>query len=295
MIHTLLVGDFNAHSPTWSPKDWISQTGAMWWIEDWATTQGLQLLSAPGVPTHWGENGARDHQPGLVQLSHMEWRDLHLSISKLGRLLRFQSCSTAYSCTHHPQQVMPSPKYWVQGFATDILVSKWEDWSCILDSLIHPTSALNSWEDINEQIDLLYVTINLACKEVMHKWGSALGFNAKWWNEDFRILAKQVQEATSGNKKNALASDLKHLITTPKWQWVDEYISSSCVWEVAAWRHGHKSSHIPTLRDGQGVTHFDHHSMVSMLVEQFFAEGEPIPTNFSDDPHWLEPHINFTH
>ena len=75
MIHTLLVGDFNAHSPTWSPKDWISQTGAMWWIEDWATAQGLQLLSAPGVPTHWGENGARDSTINLVWCNLAIWNE----------------------------------------------------------------------------------------------------------------------------------------------------------------------------------------------------------------------------
>lgn len=36
-IHTILVGDFNAHSPLWSPKDWNTHSTNARRIEDWAT------------------------------------------------------------------------------------------------------------------------------------------------------------------------------------------------------------------------------------------------------------------
>ena len=119
----------------------------------------------------------------------------------------------------------------------------------------------------------------------MKKRGSKPGFNAKWWNEECRALAKQLREAQSDEEKTPLARSLKTLIATRKRQWADEYISSACIWEVAAWRHGRKSSHIPALRDSDGVMKFDHADMAEMLAECFFAEeGQPIPLSFSDDP-----------
>ena len=87
------------------------------------------------------------------------------------------------------------------------------------------------------------------------------------------------------DQKVILAKELKKVITRTKRTWADSYIRELCVWEVAAWRHGRKASHIPALRDDQGVNHYDHSTMADMLSDRFFVKPGPhIPNQFSDDP-----------
>ena len=71
---TILTGDFNTHSHTWSPKDWGNYSASASQIEGWAASQGLQLLSEPGVTTRRGENGARDSTIDLVWCNLAAWR-----------------------------------------------------------------------------------------------------------------------------------------------------------------------------------------------------------------------------
>ena len=49
---TLLTGDFNSHSRSWSPRGWGNYSASAAQIEGWAASQGLQLLSEAGVVTH---------------------------------------------------------------------------------------------------------------------------------------------------------------------------------------------------------------------------------------------------
>ena len=71
---TLLTGDFNSHSRTWSPKDWGTYSSSTTQIEGWAASQGLQLLSEVGVTTRRGENGARDSTIDLMWCNLAAWR-----------------------------------------------------------------------------------------------------------------------------------------------------------------------------------------------------------------------------
>lgn len=49
-LHSLIVGDFNAHHHTWDPRFRNSPRGTE--IDDLMATLGLHLLNTPGVPTH---------------------------------------------------------------------------------------------------------------------------------------------------------------------------------------------------------------------------------------------------
>lgn len=124
----------------------------------------------------------------------------------------------------------------------------------------------------------------------MKKKGNAPGFNAKWWTEECQELACHTREAGSVEEHTFLTTKLKRVIQTTKQRWADKYISSASIWEVTAWRHGHKSSHIPALWDTDGVMHSNHVSMAEMLTECFFMEEQdPIPTHFSDNPPLAHP------
>jgi hypothetical protein len=64
-IPTIIMGDFNLYSSSWSPPDW-SLSSSSPCVEEWLTTQTFSLLLQPGVPTHRGENRARDSTIDLV-------------------------------------------------------------------------------------------------------------------------------------------------------------------------------------------------------------------------------------
>jgi len=50
----LYIGDFNTHSPAWSPPGLPCSSWAHD-LEDWAALNLLDLLNSPGIPTHFGE------------------------------------------------------------------------------------------------------------------------------------------------------------------------------------------------------------------------------------------------
>jgi hypothetical protein len=78
---------------------------------------------------------------------------------------------------------------------------------------------------------------------------------------------------------------LKKVVREAKRQWADEYITTANVWEVAAWRHGRRSSHIPALRNHNNALVYEHEELASLLSERFFAEeAEPVPLHFPDNP-----------
>jgi hypothetical protein len=64
-IPTILMGDFNLHSSTWSPTGWDTSPGAHR-LEEWAATQTLDLLTKPRILTRMGEARARNSMLYLV-------------------------------------------------------------------------------------------------------------------------------------------------------------------------------------------------------------------------------------
>jgi hypothetical protein len=120
----------------------------------------------------------------------------------------------------------------------------------------------------------------------MKKIGAAPGFNSRWWNDECRAAAKAMRDSFwTDAEQRAANRHLKDVVRRAKKDWADEYITTANVWEVAAWRHGRRSSHIPALRNEEGDLVYDHEGIASLLSARFFAEeGTPIPTTFEDDP-----------
>ena len=87
-----------------------------------------------------------------------------------------------------------------------------------------------------------------------------------------------------------LHKNLKKVVKVTKQEWVDSYITTANIWEVAAWRHGRCSSHIPALVREDGSLTYEHKEIAGLLSQHFFAEDNTfIPTHFHDDPPPLLP------
>jgi hypothetical protein len=64
-VPTLIIGDFNLHSTSWSPTGWATSSGSHR-LEEWMATQTFSLLNKPRFPTRMGEGGARNSTINLA-------------------------------------------------------------------------------------------------------------------------------------------------------------------------------------------------------------------------------------
>jgi hypothetical protein len=191
-----------------------------------------------------------------------------------------------------PIHLARSPEDRTNRFDTDIGAEAWEEWDRILRFELPPLLPILHPSDIDRRVNDIYHAFNEACKSTMKTVGAAPGFNSRWWNEECKAAAQATKggfwtedEARQANKH------LKQVVRAAKRNWANKYISTANIWEVAAWRHGRRSSLIPALIGHEGKLVYDHEGMASLLSERFFAEeGVPIPTAFHDDPTPLPPH-----
>jgi hypothetical protein len=178
-IPTLLTGDFNLHSRSWSPPDWAHSHAADR-VEEWLATQTFTLLSAPGIPTHRGENGGRDSTLDLVwhnlaseaqatfQGAHIDWTG---SLGSDHALIRTYAVPQTRLIRQREDRT--------NRFDQDIDPEQWEEWHAILEiELPHPRSPINSPTDIDTLVDAIYAAFNNACAATMKHKGTTPGFNA---------------------------------------------------------------------------------------------------------------------
>jgi hypothetical protein len=285
-IPTLLVGDFNLHSPSWSPTGWDTSRGAHR-LEEWAAAQTLNLLSKPCIPMRMGEGGGRNSTLDLA------WCNMAALIQGTfcGAEVDFGGSqgsdhALVRTIASTPVPIYRAPADRTDRFNTDIEPEAWDEWDRILRFELPPLTPLSTPDDVDAYVDEIYQAFNTACRATMKTVGSAPGFNSRWWNDDCRAAAKVMRDGFwTDEEQHAANRHLKDVVRKAKRDWADEYITTANVWEVAAWRHGRPSSHIPALRNDNGDLVYNHEGMASLLSTRFFAEvGVPIPTTFPDDP-----------
>ena len=290
-IPTLLVGDFNLHSRTWSPPGWTPSHHADR-VEEWLATQTFELLSAPGVPTHRGEGGARDSTLDLV------WTNYAASLQNTfqgalidwgGSLGSDHALIRTIATTPHKARANKVDRQ--VRYDMNISREDWERWGDIVNQLTpSPYISLQSPTDIDRAVDAIYTAFNSACEQTMDRKGAAPGFRARWWNDECGEASRTMQAATTTDERRACNKTLKTAVRSAKRNWADQYITTANIWEVAAWRHGRRSSHIPALIGNNGQLTFDHEEMAGLLSARFFAEeSSDIPIKFVDDPEPREP------
>jgi hypothetical protein len=285
-VPTLIMGNFNLHSPSWSPGGWqMSRHAAR--LEEWMATQTFDLITKPRIPTRMGEGGARNSTIDLV------WHNMAAQIQGtfLGAEVNFGASVGLDHALIHTIASTPVPIYRAkvdrtERFDTDIGAEEWDEWERLLRFYLPPLTPLHNHSQVDAAVDAIYVAFNEACKATMKTVGTAPGFNSRWWNDECRTAARAMREGFwTEEEQRAANKHLKKVVREAKRQWADEYITTANVWEVAAWRHGRQSSHIPALRNHANALVYEHEELASLLSERFFAEeAEPILTWFHDDP-----------
>jgi hypothetical protein len=285
-IPTLIIGDFNLHSSSWSPTSWATSSGSHR-LEEWMATQTFSLLNKPRFPTRMGEGGARNSTIDLA------WSNMAAAMQ--GTFFGAEVDFGASMGSDHalirviastPVHLTRTSEDRTNRFDKDIDAEAWEEWERILRFELPPLLPILSPADIDSRVSAIYFAFNEACKATMKSVGAAPGFNSRWWNDECKAAAAATkggfwteEEAREANRH------LKRVVRVAKRNWANDYITTANIWEVAAWRHGRRSSLIPALVGHDGKLVYDHEGMASLLSERFFAEeGVPIPTSFPDDP-----------
>ena len=105
-------------------------------------------------------------------------------------------------------------------------------------------------------------------------------------------MQRSVPSSPSGyfcRQEKAAKQNLKKVVKTAKCNWVDQYITTVNIWEVAAWCHGQCSSHTPALVKANSMLTFNHEEMAGLLFTHFFADvPHSIPTSFNNNPEPLD-------
>jgi hypothetical protein len=238
------------------------------------------------MPTHRGENSGRDSTLDLIwhnlasesqatfQGAHIDWTRSFGSDHALIRTYAIPQVRLVRQREDRTNQ-----------FDQDIDPEQWEEWHTILDiELPHPCSPITSTADIDSLVDAIYAAFNNACTATMKRKGTAPGFNARWWMDECKAAAHALRDAQTPEDIQRLNRDLKRITQRAKIKWANDFITAANVWEVAAWRHGRRSSHIAALRLVDRSLSFDHEEMADTLSRCFFAEDrDNIPESFLDD------------
>jgi hypothetical protein len=244
-------------------------------LEEWAATQTFSLLTQAGAPTHHGENGARSSTidltwlnltaevQGVFQGAHIHW---DRSVNSDHALIH------TFTCTWY--EVVCPPSDHTNGFDLDISPEEWETWLELFKDavpLVH--GPLQSATEVDVILDLLYQAFNSACNAVMKRKGATPAHNSCWWTPACADAAHAVHVAPTQALKDEAAKALKITVHNAKCSWVDDYITTANVWEVAAWHHRRRQTCIPTLVDTLGDLTFDHDSMSDSLRRAVLCPG----------------------
>jgi hypothetical protein len=256
-------------------------------LEEWAATQTLELLSKPRIPTRMGEGGGRNSTLDLA------WCNMAALIQGtfVGVEVDFGSSQGSdhaliRTIASTPVAIHRAPADRMERFDTDIDAQAWEEWDRILHFELPPLIRPLTPAELDTLVDNVYLAFNAACRATMKKVSATPGFNSHWWNDDCKAVAKAMRDGFWNEAEQRAANlHLKKVVRKAKREWANEYITTANVWEVAAWRHRRRTSHIPALCNENGDLVYDHEGMASLLSARFFSEeGTPIPMSFEDDP-----------
>ena len=107
---------------------------------------------------------------------------------------------------------------------------------------------------------------------------------APWWNPACAIVTQNLRNAKDMEARDVAQRRLKGMVRVAKRQWANELIETADLWDVAAWRHGHKVSKVPSLRGPKGLVH-SYDKIAELLSQRFFAKSPPqVTARFHDDP-----------
>ena len=286
LIPTLVTGDFNTHSRTWSPEG-IKPSSWAEKVEEWAVSNLLVLANEPGKITRKGAGHERSSTIDLTWYNDAAVEDATFSnwaLDWAGSLGSDHALTRVQGSIERPPQP-PLDDGTELGYVLD--EGKGTEWQRQFQAAlgnpdrlpVKPTAA---------QVDKLAKQVHEAMQQAtaasMEPRKAYHPRGAPWWNNDCAEAAWTLRETVTTEDRKRQSARLRAVARKAKRKWADEVIGKSNLWEVATWRHGRKMNKVPPLRTEEGLAH-THADIAKVLSRRFFVEAPPaVPTRLEDDP-----------
>ena len=281
---TLLIGDFNLHSRTWSPPDTLRSPQSTR-LEVWAAANLLTLANNPGEITRRGARHEKDSVIDLAWYNDAAIQDATFSGLEVDWAGSLGSDHAMLRIMGHPFEAHLPDHGNDLGYVVDPEME--EEWICSfraisLPPLFHqpPTP-----EEAERAAEALMDDIQQANKEVLRKRRPPHPRASPWWTADCATATQTLREAQDPEERKIAHARLKGTVSAAKRMWANDYIEKAQLWEVAKWRHGRKLTKVPSLQGTEGLAH-SHEEISNILSRRFFPQSPPsVDHIFLDDPH----------
>ena len=280
---TLLIGDFNLHSRTWSPPDTVRSAQATR-FEVWAARNLLTLANNPGEITRRGAEHEKDSVIDLAWYNDAAIQGTTFARLEIDWAGSLGSDHAMLRTAGHPYEAQAAVYDKDLGYVVDPELE--EEWISAFKALSHmphfqlpPTP-----EEVEEAAEALTKDIQRANRKVLSKRRPPHPRSAPWWTADCAAATQTLRAAGDAEERKIAHARLKGTVSAAKRLWADEYIEKAQLWEVAKWRHGRKLSKVPSLQGTEGLVH-THEEVANLLSRRFFPQSPPfVDQHFPDDP-----------
>jgi hypothetical protein len=287
-VPTLLLGDFNLHSHTWSPSSWERSTHAPH-FEQWAATQTFSLQTSPGDITRRGTSNER---PSTLDLTWHNWA-MELNVAMTPPTLDWASSLGSDHCGIRSMWIHDTPvkgdkRPFLNTFKNNLDPSEEKKWKESLAAALPPITPILDATSLHEASNALQGAFDRACEEHMKHKRMPKSKGNRWWTAECRQASDALRQASADGVEEDIKvanANLKRVTKKAKREWADNIIEGGNVWEVARWRKGRKNSQITGIRTSESELTFGPEKMAESFADRFFAKDPgPIPTTFEDDP-----------
>ena len=289
-VPTLLLGDFNLHSLSWSPAGLMRSAWAPA-FETWALVQTFELQTPPSQITRRGNPGERASTLDLTW--HNAAMLLYITITppQYDWGASLASDHVGVCSFWFPAPPMDPEREVACGFQLQVDDSTQEAWLGGIASALPPL-----WTSLPDarSIELAAASLQSALEKasITHlRRAKGAGAHAhRWWNEECATLATQLRELCSlehadPDEVKDAAQLLKTATCKAKRSWADHMVTTGDVWKVAGWHHGRRMAHIAALRQSDGELTFEPAEMAEILAARFFTkDAGNIALHQHDDP-----------
>jgi hypothetical protein len=169
-VPTLLLGDFNLHSHTWSPSSWERSTNTPH-FEQWAATQTFSLQTTPGDITR---RGTSNEHPSTLDLTWHNWA-MELNVAITPPTLDWASSLGSDHCGMcsmwiHDKPVKGDKCPFLNSFKNSLDPSEEKKWKESLAVALPTITPITDTTTLHEASNALQSAFDWACDEHMtHK------------------------------------------------------------------------------------------------------------------------------
>ena len=285
-IPTLLCGDFNLHSPSWSQEGWDRSPRASQ-FEQWAAGQTFELQTPRGTITRHGKEGERSSTLDLTWFNLAASVQYSLAMPEVDWAASIGSDHAGIRTVWSLQRQTPTtPTNATYAFKHDMSAEDQKTWQKRIETLLYPLGGdLSTPTLIDEAANKLQTAVEKACTELMKRKKPPGPRPQPWWNDSCTKAVQAIQNATNEEEKHDAAKRLTKVTRLAKRSWADDVVTNDNVWDVAKWRHGRKCSQIVALRTQEGQLTFDTNQMANLLAARFFNKDPGnVQLQQTDDP-----------